>query len=69
MPAPKRPSKDAPVAGKDPVSHAEASQTPEEILAYWTPERMAEAQPREIRLPVAQDDPAQDDAAQQPEDN
>ncbi|MFC9335504.1 MULTISPECIES: hypothetical protein [Arthrobacter] len=26
-------------------------QTPEEILAYWTPERMAEALPRDIRLP------------------
>lgn len=32
------------------VSH-NVSQTPEEILAYWTPERMAEAVPRDIRLP------------------
>ncbi|MFE5839836.1 hypothetical protein [Arthrobacter sp. NPDC056493] len=32
------------------VSH-NVSETPEEILAYWTPERMAEAVPRDIRLP------------------
>lgn len=32
------------------VSH-NVGQTPEEILAYWTPERMAEAVPRDIRLP------------------
>lgn len=36
---------------EDPVRHAESLQTPEEILAYWTPERMAQAEPREIRLP------------------
>lgn len=51
------------------VSHSDVAQTPEEILAYWTPERMAEAQPREIRLPAGQDDRARDDADQQPEDN
>lgn len=71
---PKLPGKGAPASGEDPVSHAEAGQTPEEILAYWTPERMAEAQPREIRLPAAQANPAQDipaqgDADQEPEDN
>ncbi|WP_190243075.1 hypothetical protein [Arthrobacter globiformis] len=33
------------------VSHR-VSQAPEEILAYWTPERMAEAVPRDIRLPA-----------------
>jgi hypothetical protein len=36
------------------VSHS-VSQTPEEILAYWTPERMAEAVPRDIRLPDPED--------------
>ena len=45
------PSKDGPLPQEDHVSHSEISQTPEEILAYWTPERMAEAKPREIRLP------------------
>ncbi|GAC1370983.1 MAG: hypothetical protein NVSMB43_06640 [Pseudarthrobacter sp.] len=33
------------------VSHSESVQTHEEILAYWTPERMAEAKPRELRIP------------------
>ncbi|MET3719302.1 MULTISPECIES: hypothetical protein [unclassified Arthrobacter] len=37
--------------GKDSVSHHVSDQTHEEILAYWTPERMAEAKPRELRLP------------------
>ncbi|MFE4544672.1 hypothetical protein [Arthrobacter sp. NPDC056727] len=32
------------------VSH-NVSESPEEILAYWTPERMAGAVPRDIRLP------------------
>lgn len=36
------------------VSHS-VSQTPEEVLAYWTPERMAEAVPRDIRLPVPEE--------------
>lgn len=40
---------DADSAG-DVVSHS-VSQTPEEVLAYWTPERMADAVPRDIRLP------------------
>jgi hypothetical protein len=42
---------------EDPVRHAESLQTPEEILAYWTPERMAQAEPREIRLPGPDEDP------------
>ena len=42
---------------EDPVSHAESVQTPEEILAYWTLERMAGAEPREIRLPGPDEDP------------
>jgi hypothetical protein len=33
------------------VSFAQVSQTPEEVLAYWTPERMGGAKPREGRLP------------------
>jgi len=47
-----RPRPDDPgVPDDDAVSHSDISQTPEEILAYWTPERMAEAKPREVRLP------------------
>ncbi|HEU4668110.1 MAG TPA: hypothetical protein VFS79_10640 [Arthrobacter sp.] len=45
---PQRP-KDIP--GPDSVSHAELNQTHEEILEYWTQQRMAEARPRELRLP------------------
>jgi hypothetical protein len=52
------------VPEEDPVSHSDVSQTPEEVLAYWTPERMAEAKPREIRLP---EPPGEPDA--EPEDN
>jgi hypothetical protein len=39
------------------VSESDVGQTPEEVLAYWTPERMAQAQPREIRLPDADSEP------------
>jgi hypothetical protein len=39
------------------VSFVDVSQTPEEVLAYWTPERMALAKPREIRLPEAAGEP------------
>ncbi|MDT0197279.1 hypothetical protein Q9R30_18185 [Arthrobacter sp. AB6] len=35
----------------DSVSHAELNQTHEAVLEYWTAERMAEAKPRELRLP------------------
>lgn len=45
-----QPSKDT-ASGQDAVSHADLDQTHEEILEYWTKERMAEAKPREIRLP------------------
>jgi hypothetical protein len=48
MPVPQRP-KD--IRGPDPVSRAELNQTHEEILEYWTEQRMAEAKPRELRLP------------------
>ncbi|MBT2565501.1 hypothetical protein J7I84_03135 [Arthrobacter sp. ISL-85] len=40
-----------PEPGEDPVSHIDLSQSPEEVLEYWTEERMAEAKPREIQLP------------------
>lgn len=39
------------------MSESDVSQTPEEVLAYWTPERMARAQPREIRLPGPDGEP------------
>ena len=46
----RQPPKDVP-AGEDSVSHAKLNQTHEEILEYWTDQRMAEAKPRELRLP------------------
>lgn len=39
------------IPGPDSVSHVELNQTHEEVLEYWTEERMAEAKPRELRLP------------------
>lgn len=56
-------------SGEDSVSRSDVTQTREEILEYWTPQRMAEAKPREIVFPEpgrlrpdhpgqAQDDPA-----------
>jgi hypothetical protein len=48
--------------GQDPVSHAELNQTHEEILEYWTDQRMAEARPRELRLPEKGDRPGQEGA-------
>lgn len=42
------------------VSH-NVRESPEEILAYWTPERMAEAVPREIRLPDPEEGNSQTD--------
>jgi hypothetical protein len=33
------------------VSHVDLTQSREEVLEYWTEERMAEAKPREIQLP------------------
>ena len=47
-------------------SHSESSQTHEEILAYWTPERMADAKPRELRLPEPAPRPADDDEGPAP---
>ncbi|CAN7251706.1 hypothetical protein LJR078_001135 [Arthrobacter sp. LjRoot78] len=40
----------------DAVSRSEISQAPEDILAYWTPERLADAKPREVRLPQTEAD-------------
>ncbi|HEY9358660.1 MAG TPA: hypothetical protein VIQ52_20350 [Arthrobacter sp.] len=37
--------------GDESVSHSEPAQSHEEILEYWTPARLAEAKPRELRLP------------------
>lgn len=45
-----QPPRDTP-SGQEPVSQAELDQTHEEILEYWTAERMAGAKPRELRLP------------------
>ena len=45
----------------DSVSHVDLNQTHEEILEYWTKERMAEAKPREIRLPEPGPRPADQD--------
>jgi len=33
------------------VSHVDLDQSPEEVLEYWTDQRMAEAKPRELKLP------------------
>jgi hypothetical protein len=41
---------DQPADG-DPVTSSELNQTREEVLEYWTSERMAKAKPRELRLP------------------
>jgi hypothetical protein len=39
-------------AGTESVTRSDTTQTHEEILEYWTRQRMAEAKPRELRLPV-----------------
>jgi hypothetical protein len=44
--------------GDGSVGHSESDQTHEEILAYWTPQRMADAKPRELRLPEPVPPPA-----------
>ncbi|GGH90260.1 hypothetical protein ACFFGR_12770 [Arthrobacter liuii] len=53
---PKKPEPD-----EDPVSHVDLTQSPEEVLEYWTKERMAEAKPREIKLPEPGPRPADQD--------
>ncbi|MBE4717195.1 hypothetical protein DAD99_03245 [Pseudarthrobacter sp. AB1] len=37
--------------GGESVSHSELAASHEEILEYWTKQRMADAKPRELRLP------------------
>jgi len=54
-----RPSKPRP--DDDSVSHADLTQSPEEVLEYWTQERMREAKPREIRLPEPDPRPDEQD--------
>ena len=49
MPAQQPPKDIAP--GTDSVRHVKLNQSHEEILEYWTEQRMAEAKPRELRLP------------------
>ncbi|WP_164201604.1 hypothetical protein [[Micrococcus luteus] ATCC 49442] len=53
--------------GEDSVSHSTSDQTHEEILAYWTPERMAEAKPRELRLPERAQRPGDESTEPSPE--
>ncbi|MFC9771591.1 MULTISPECIES: hypothetical protein [unclassified Pseudarthrobacter] len=56
---PQSPSKEP----REGVAHIEVTQTHEEILEYWTEERMAEAKPRELVLRPAPEEqhPADED--------
>jgi hypothetical protein len=57
---PQSPSKEP----REGVAHIEVTQTHEEILEYWTEERMAEAKPRELVLrpePTEAPHPADED--------
>ncbi|WP_258805190.1 hypothetical protein [Pseudarthrobacter sp. NS4] len=47
-----QPSPDGEPSGQDSVSRGDVNQTHEEILEYWTKQRMVEAKPRELRLPA-----------------
>ena len=49
-----------PAPDQDPVSHVDLNQSPEEVLEYWTDERMAAAKPREIQLPEPEPPAGQD---------
>jgi hypothetical protein len=62
-----RKSPDADPSGADPVTRIEVNQTHEEILEYWTEQRMAEAKPRELRLPEESPRLKQGDADTEPE--
>ncbi|MDQ0924447.1 hypothetical protein QF038_002955 [Pseudarthrobacter sp. W1I19] len=55
-----QPPKDTP-SGEDAVSRSDLNQTREEVLEYWTEERIAEAKPREVRLPKPGPAPASQD--------
>ena len=48
---PKEPAPGHGGASQGDVSHVDLNQSPDEVLEYWTEERMAEAKPRELRLP------------------
>ncbi|WP_285320129.1 hypothetical protein [Pseudarthrobacter sp. lyk4-40-TYG-27] len=50
-----------PAPDQDPVSHIDLEQSSEEVLEYWTEERMAEARPREVKLPEPDPGPAAQD--------
>jgi hypothetical protein len=54
-----QPSPDRAPTGEEPVSRSDVNQTHEEILEYWTEQRMAEAKPRELRLPEKDPRPEQ----------
>lgn len=40
------------LSGEGSVTHSDVTQSHEEIVEYWTKQRMAEARPREVRLPA-----------------
>ena len=50
-----------PASDEDPVSHIDLDQSNEEVLEYWTEERMVEARPRELKLPEPGPHPAGQD--------
>ncbi|MDR6509049.1 hypothetical protein [Arthrobacter oryzae] len=58
-----RPRTDNPEPADEGVSHSSIGPAPEEIIAYWTPERMADAKPRELRLPEPAPGPDDDPEA------
>jgi hypothetical protein len=58
---------DASNSGNPEVTSHQVEETPEEILEYWTPERMAKAEPadRTLEVPDPADGTAQDQAQTQ----
>jgi hypothetical protein len=54
-------SPDEETAANRSVTRIEVNQTQEEILEYWTEERMAEAKPRELQRPEPGRPPGQQD--------
>jgi hypothetical protein len=61
------PPTDASGSGNPEVTSHEVAETPEEILEYWTPERMAKAEPagRTLEVPDSADGPGQDQAPEE----
>lgn len=53
--------------GHHQVSSHQVEESPEEIVEYWTPERMAQAEPagRTLEAPDPTDGPAQDQAPEE----